>query len=524
MFTPRTTVGGCTTIGSNNYIGIKGLVHGDYVDKYKALKFTRRIRIQIQCRYLRVSLLFKVHGLPVKGPMLSYFGEYKRETPVMMRWKMSKSGEFQGSLTKIRKYLAVLLVLTVFAVVPAIVYPLRGEVYFNGKFVVTFCVAAMSVLVVEYKIKEQHLWVTGFVFLTGMSFLFSVSQRLSLIGPSKNPEGIVPLLVCYMMLILGSNFNLHEVIESKYTRIVVELMLISASLISLIGFLEFFGVIGPLSYKMKVWVGAMSNFTTIGNRNLVGAYTVLMIPISFWWTVHYRKIRGFLYSMGIVSLMVISQTRSAYVAFVVIMTAFILMTFNNRDERKWDAFLIVSVCIYVIGGVYLLSSVLNDSRILDRLQKLYLDLLNPISDSAGSDRMLIWRNTLSFAFDRPLFGFGPDTFGMIYDEKIGIHWNTFPKAHNHWLQMGVTLGLPYLILYLGMLLRLTIKLIRDRSEIAFVLLLIMVVYELQGMFNISGGPYNYMYWVILGLSFGLEAGSKISVKRRTKHFNYDVMR
>ena len=74
--------------------------------------------------------------------------------------------------------------------------------------------------------------------------------------------------------------------------------------------------------------------------------------------------------------------------------------------------------------------------------------------SSSNGRLHLWANSLPVLKKYWLIGSGPDTFMQVYPQNPGL---TFDKAHNVYLQMGITTGIFSVIVYLGMLFIITIK-------------------------------------------------------------------
>ena len=78
----------------------------------------------------------------------------------------------------------------------------------------------------------------------------------------------------------------------------------------------------------------------------------------------------------------------------------------------------------------------------------------------GTGRGYVWKLALKIYDDFPLshklFGYGPDTFGVItvqnfWDEMLSISKQKFENVHNEYLQYLITIGIVGLISYVSML-------------------------------------------------------------------------
>jgi len=130
-------------------------------------------------------------------------------------------------------------------------------------------------------------------------------------------------------------------------------------------------------------------------------------------------------------------------------------------------------------------------------------------DEFGSARVVIWRQSLNVIPDNPLLGTGPATFHLALGEqfqnesveRFGVF---FDSAHNTYLQIAVTLGIPALIAYLtflGSLFWSTLKRAFDRP-ILLAFAAGSVAYLIQSFFQIDILIDRPILWVCLGIMAG----------------------
>ena len=71
-----------------------------------------------------------------------------------------------------------------------------------------------------------------------------------------------------------------------------------------------------------------------------------------------------------------------------------------------------------------------------------------------SDRLHVWQDTIPLIAGRPMVGYGPDTFGLIYPRFQSGNWGNyaqFDKAHSEVLQVAATQGVIGVAIYLWLL-------------------------------------------------------------------------
>ena len=87
-----------------------------------------------------------------------------------------------------------------------------------------------------------------------------------------------------------------------------------------------------------------------------------------------------------------------------------------------------------------------------------------------SGRLQIWQRGMGYMLQHPIFGVGPNNFGMAegtlspFAERqqfgVGVRWNA---AHNSFVQVGAELGIPGLVLFVGLIAGVFVSLYRSSS-------------------------------------------------------------
>lgn len=136
-----------------------------------------------------------------------------------------------------------------------------------------------------------------------------------------------------------------------------------------------------------------------------------------------------------------------------------------------------------------------------------------INDSWGTTRGYIWRigieNYSHFNLFQKIFGFGPDTFGIItvnnnYNEMVNTYKMIFDSAHNEYLQYLITIGIAGLIAYVVLLISAFIRIAKKNIDrpCGIAILAALICYNTQALVNINLPIAAPIMWVLLmiGLS------------------------
>lgn len=175
-------------------------------------------------------------------------------------------------------------------------------------------------------------------------------------------------------------------------------------------------------------------------------------------------------------------------------------------RRVWLVFLII-----VVGC---LTFALYDVNFLgnsDRYGGLSGYLL--MNDTWGTNRGYIWKLVAriydNFPLMHKLFGYGPDTFGIItvssyLEEMIAQSGQKFDSAHNEYLQYLITIGGVGLLTYVGFLITSLIRMIRlaKQNKLIMAIVFAVICYGAQALVNISVPIVNpiMMTLIMMGVS------------------------
>lgn len=141
-------------------------------------------------------------------------------------------------------------------------------------------------------------------------------------------------------------------------------------------------------------------------------------------------------------------------------------------------------------------------------------LLGNIQDSFGSYRLGVWRYTLDFSRNNPIFGTGPDTFLYALKHYQAANFiqlpETFDNPHNEYLAILSNNGLPALLLYLALMATLIISCIRSHRRECKILSGSVILFLIQGFFSFSICLVTPMFWAICGMACAWSAPERSS--------------
>ncbi len=157
--------------------------------------------------------------------------------------------------------------------------------------------------------------------------------------------------------------------------------------------------------------------------------------------------------------------------------------------RLWSAFIIL--CFLV--GIFILydANIAGNGARYGSMSEYLV-----FGDSWGTDRGFVWKLSMNhykdFSFVRKLFGYGPDTFGILthysdFDTMVEYNNTIFESAHNEYIHYLLTIGLVGLSAYVMLILASCYEILRKCSKEPYAIATVFAVlaYAAQATVNIA---------------------------------------
>lgn len=418
-------------------------------------------------------------------------------------------------------------IILIICAVPLVVWPYGTDYFYYPKICIIYFLLAAVLLISFASYKKRaglynfsHELIPVIIFIGFMilSTVFSPYLTQALWGKELRNEGAFT----YISYLLILYFTYNSINSEKDIKKIIIPLLISSSVISAIGILQYVGIdIIPKDSLRAAWVNW--SFSTLGNPDFVGSYLSIIFPasLSLYLFSSQKKHTVLLYMAAALSYgaLICTQARSAWIGVALSLFLLVIIILKSIPH------VIMKLSFFIIGAIlitFMLNAVHNGA-ISSKFKSLVDDYKNITSSSnqeqakstAGSQRIFIWDRTMDYIFDRPLLGTGPDTFDKVFKmspEEAEFHFGSrtiyVDKAHNEYLQIAVTLGFPAVISYLIFLAMILSKSILSlyrygRNKYILCLVLGVFAYMVQAFFNISVVSVAPVFWSMLGLLMGV---------------------
>jgi len=162
----------------------------------------------------------------------------------------------------------------------------------------------------------------------------------------------------------------------------------------------------------------------------------------------------------------------------------------------------------VVLGAFVLSSLIETTA--NPTQNIAVDVFSSMTESSANltqnitadqgVRFALWTHAIQAWSEALFFGLGPGAWSGITAPFEGL------EAHNSFLDLGMSAGIVGLLVYLGVLYRLSLHFLNNRCYALLTAIGVMVLYSL--FHHVLRHPF---VWVVFATSFCLFAGNKVAV-------------
>lgn len=353
-----------------------------------------------------------------------------------------------------------------------------------------------------------------FIVILLISTIFSVNPMQSIIGGIKRHEGFPTLFSYIMVFWLASTYFRHREASKVETLIGVATIIVSI-----------YGIAQRLEYDIINFQGSGYDitraFASTGNPVFLGQYLALTTPfliaqIFFLDEVSTgRKVFRIIAAGLAIACSAFTYSRAGWIGiFVAVLIALPLMI--KKILKNWKYFIlifaIVGIAITFVHSIPSATSGKTPGTFLERV-----DVKGAVEAGTGGTRLSMWRSSLRIIKEKPLIGYGLETFKGIFPRyreliliKIEGEMSMPDRPHNEPLYhiysfgiLGYTAFLWILVAYLWKSIKYLLNKDSVYKSFVFAVLLAVIGYNVADFFSFSTGNSTPTYYLLLGFAFSL---------------------
>jgi O-antigen ligase len=325
-------------------------------------------------------------------------------------------------------------------------------------------------------------------FLTSLT---SVNPYASFWGSHERQQGLLTLLA-YPLLFTLVNLGLRS--RRRFERLWAALVWGSVPVVAL-GLTEATGF-NPLGWQSDA---ASPIVSTLGRSNFVGAYLVLVIPLTVRQLFTERRSAMTLLVALQLLCLALTRARAAWLGLAGGMIMGLVAGARAYPRNRRPLLLIAAAAVILVGAAFL--------------------ILQPnLEEGSIAARLTTWRTTLRMVGRRPWLGYGPETFRpnflRVYPPELVYYQGrqvVTDRAHNLWLDQAQSSGLlgvaalALLLVALGRTLGRGLQ--RRKERLTWIALTVALTGHLIDLhFSFETTATASLFWLLLTLVAALERG------------------
>jgi len=360
--------------------------------------------------------------------------------------------------------------------------------------------------------------VLAIVASAALSTALSVNPVLSLYGSYTRYEGLLTIATYAALFWLGVQF----VFRVGQARWLLRAMLAGAAVECVLAISQVLaasagGDLGVFGESATTFGGVARAIGTMANANNLAIWLAMLVPIALYETLTARAIWGRALGAAATLLLIVTLMltfgRAAWVGAAsggVVTTALCVRRLRVRRPAL-AALAAIAGTAAVVAGVGMASSRAGVPLLGPAVSRL-ASIADPSAGSGGV-RLHLYADTIRMVAQRPLVGFGPDTFGIAYPSHSTGDWIpaiVIDKAHSDILQVAATQGLLGVAGVVWLLVAVVRTLLRKRSRWGVPAVLGgIVAYQVAIQVNFAWFPVTLPFWLLLAAAVTLSESTHV---------------
>jgi O-antigen ligase len=269
-----------------------------------------------------------------------------------------------------------------------------------------------------------------FLFSALVSTLVAENQNVAVFGIYSRYDGLLTILTYAGLFWL----SVQAIDGPADARALQRVLLAGGYVVAAIAILE----AASDSATAGIFIQA---YGTLGQQNVLGAFLVMLCPLAYRELVEARTWSGRILAINALAVLgaalVLTLSRSAWLGAAV---AVIVLLVGSRRHISRSVLVGAAALLLIVGAV---AAILGLAGGYQFERSVAARATSVFELTAWGPRPAIWRDSLHLIASRPLLGYGPDNFGLVYPRFQAASLGTVPvdKAHSETLQVAATQGL-----------------------------------------------------------------------------------
>jgi len=293
--------------------------------------------------------------------------------------------------------------------------------------------------------------------------------------------------------------------KNKNTLLVV--LQVVYIIISILGITQYFTK-NSLKFLYPIFGHGVSG--SFGNTNFMGSFISIGMPIFIITYIIKGNKLSFITSLLTFFCLLTCLARSAWLAFAAFCIILIIYLIKNINKKYIIRTGILLVCfITIFMGTYYSKNVKLKKQINKVKTEVKTATTQGIKEKMGSNRIKVWLISLDLIKQYPILGVGTENFYNGVKENLterSLNYmldkgKKLDKAHNEYLHITATMGIPAIIIYGIFLTLIILPKLKDmfKKDITFINLSVIFSYSVQAFFNISTIGVAPLFWISLAV-------------------------
>jgi len=401
-----------------------------------------------------------------------------------------------------------------FLLVPVFYHPSFIYSFTQGKEILFKSMMVLAILAFIPVIMRKGVWKFKNIFgsvllilLTSQILVYAVTDLLSstpivtLYGTYSRGFGFeIELFLFFLTVYIALSLS------EEYIKILLGISFFSGLIIAFYAIMQRLGI-DPFFYSYDIAIFGGRVFSFSGNPSYLGQLMTLDILIGFYMLfLNKSKVHMVAYGMGIIMLclaLLFSGTRTAIlgilIAGILVSIKYYKLILNYMNAHKLIA---VMACLIVI----LIAFVLPQERYS----------FSDIAMRSLNSRIEIWSGTMDLIKEKPLLGYGGETFYIYFPEIVTKEFLTLEentnisadRVHNETLEIFFSHGIIAVLIYLAILTVAIWRFLKTKNPATIILSLLIVTNSIQNQFAFPDITINILMALCLGGLVALQSNKK----------------